>query len=127
MPILQSRFRLNTTQIEQTIQLHTLQQQLELLLESEQWQAFIRQAQQQLILLPPEQRSKYVLQQLLNYQAPAEVLTMQLQRHYHRHGAPSPDIIAAFSQSQNPKLQAQLRRLRWWQPSQQPLHQAGGN
>jgi hypothetical protein len=124
---LQSRFRLNTTQIEQTIQLHTLQQQLELLLESEQWQAFIRQAQQQLILLPPEQRSKYVLQQLLNYQAPAEVLTMQLQRHYHRHGAPSPDIIAAFSQSQNPKLQAQLRRLRWWQPSQQPLHQAGGN
>lgn len=111
---LKASFNVNPAQIAATMQLMSLQQQLELLVEAQQWRPFIQQAQQQLVMLTPSERSHYILQQLLHFQAPAEIFTLQLQRHHRRFGVPSAELLTSILQSNNAELQVQLSRLAWW-------------
>lgn len=111
---LKASFPVNPQQIAATMQLLTQQEQLELLLTSQQWQPFIQQAQQQLLMLTPERRSSYVLEKLIKYQSPAEITALQLQRHYRRFGLPSAELLALLQQDNSDELQAQLQRLPWW-------------
>lgn len=115
-------FRASPHHIAATLQLLSLQQQLELLLTSQQWQPFILQSQQQLLMLTPELRSNYILQQLLHYHAPADVITLQLQRHYRRFGLPEVTLMALLQHDNNAELQLKLQRLPWWKKLQQSRH-----
>jgi hypothetical protein len=111
---LKASFQVNSAQVAATIQLLNQQQQLELLLAAKQWQSFIGQAQEQLQQLSAELRSNYILEQLLQYQAPPEVMVSQLHRHYRRFGVPPPALLSLLQQMDNPQLQAQIKRLPWW-------------
>lgn len=117
---LKASFQVSSAQLAATIQLLNQQQQLELLLAAKQWQSFIKQAQQQLQELSAELRSNYILEQLLQYQAPAEVMVSQLQRHYRRFGVPPAALLNSLQQADNPQLQAQLKRLPWWRKIARP-------
>jgi len=116
---LKASFPVHPQQIAAAVQLLNLQQQLELLLPSQQWQPFIRQAQQQLLMLTPEVRSSYILEQLMKYQSPAEIVVLQLQRHYRRFGVPAAELMILLQQNNHAELSAQLQRLPWWQKLQQ--------
>lgn len=119
---LKASFRLRPQQITALRQLLSLQQQLELLLDSAQWQVFIREAQEQLMMLPPAERSSYILQQLLQYQAPADIVVMQLHRHYRRFGVPSLEVLDMLKHNDQPQLQSLLLRLAWWQQHVRTKH-----
>ena len=113
--MLRAGFRASPQYVAATLQLLSLQQQLELRLASQQWQPFIQQSQQQLLMLTPELRSNYILQQLLHFHAPADVVTLQLQRHYRRFGLPEETLLVLLQQNNNADLQPALLRLPWWQ------------
>ncbi|MBU2278250.1 MAG: hypothetical protein KKB45_05550, partial [Gammaproteobacteria bacterium] len=59
-----------------------------------------------------------VLQQLVQHQAPTQLIMGQLVSSHRRHGLPAPATLIALQQSPDPKLQAQLRRLKWWEQMQ---------
>lgn len=113
--MLRAGFRASPQYVAATLQLLSLQQQLELRLASQQWQPFIQQSQQQLLMLTPELRSNYILQQLLHFHAPADVVTLQLQRHYRSFGLPEETLLMLLQQNNNADLQQALLRLPWWQ------------
>lgn len=74
------------------------------------------------MMLPPAERSSYILQQLLQYQAPADIVVMQLHRHYRRFGVPSMEVLDMLQHNDQPQLQSLLLRLAWWQQHVRTKH-----